>query len=181
MLWKWRESGSAGLTEALAAIPSPESRRKPRHPTCKTRSDTTNRTRAAEPAGDRADRSLHATVLSPQPSVPPVYPSNRRQPGEGTAAGLVTLLWLSERARARGNCQGGAKDILGHLPACIKGELLKETSGSMCSTPIGIGWPSGTCSRVPRDKTFSGTLLTWLWVWFCFVFFFYLSKILQPL
>lgn len=127
MLWKWRESGSAGLTEALAAIPSPESQRKPRHPTCKTRSDMTNRTRAR----DRADRSLHATVLSPQPSVPPLHPSNRRQPEEGTAAGLVTLLWLFERVRDRGNCQGGAKDILGRLPACIKGELLKETSGSV--------------------------------------------------
>lgn len=46
-------------------------------------------------------------------------------------AGFNTLIWFLERACARGNHRGGAKNILGHLPACLKGELLQEMSESL--------------------------------------------------
>lgn len=128
---------SAKLTEMLAAIRSPKSQRKPQRPLYKTSAEDQTRrmghaafTRLSLPPA-RGWGSQAIAVLCPQPSVPPLHPSNRWQPGEGVTAEVNTLIWFLERACAQGNHRGGAKNILGHLPACLKGELLQEMSESL--------------------------------------------------
>lgn len=66
MLWKWRESSSARLTEALAAVHSPKSWRKPQRPTYETS------------AVDQALQIGHAAFTCVQLSLPPARGPGRQ-------------------------------------------------------------------------------------------------------
>lgn len=140
VLWKWREQLSKINWVALCNPQLQVSEEAPasyvRNQRC--RSDTTNWTccfypRAAEPVTSSVTgQTGHYTPLS--------CPHNPRcrlctpwtdASLERATAGFNTLVWLSERACARGNHRGGANDTLGHLPAYLKEGLLKETSGSL--------------------------------------------------